>query len=290
MGRTAPPRSATTPVHHPTAPPPRPSARALPLMASALALVLAASSAVRAAEAQPLIRLLETKRCEGCPLGDADLAGADLRDADLRGAGLQRANLSRARLDGARLNGADLRFTSLLGASLRGADLRGARLEGTDLRQADLSGAQLERGALATSHWQGATGIDPAGQSYAELHNAGVDAARLGRFPEAERFFSEAIRRQPEAAISWVARGISRSEQGNIQLAAQDFTYAASLYERAGETETTLQLREASRKLQAGPQKGQGGNGFGSQLVGGAMAAFQFLAPLAVKALIPMGL
>jgi hypothetical protein len=28
----------------------------------------------------------------------------------------------------------------------------------------------------------------------------------------------------------------------------------------------------------------------GSQLIGGAMAAFQFLAPLAAKALVPMGL
>ncbi len=290
MGRTAPPRSPTLAVRHSSALPSRPSARALPLLAGWLAIALGAPAAGLAADSQPLIRLLETKRCEGCPLGDADLAGADLRDADLRNAGLQRANLSRAQLDGARLNGADLRFTSLLGASLRGADLRGARLEGTDLRQADLSGAQLERGALATAHWQGATGIDPAGQSYAELHNAGVEAARLGRFPEAERFFSEAIRRQPEAAISWVARGISRSEQGKLDLAAQDFGYAASLYERAGELQTTAQLREASKKLQAGPRQGQGGNGFGSQLVGGAMAAFQFLAPLAVKALIPMGL
>ncbi len=259
-------------------------------LAWGLVLLPPAGQAVRASTLQPLIQLLETKRCEGCQLTDADLAGADLRDGDLRGAQLRRANLSRAVLDGARLSGADLGFTSLLGASLRGADLRGARLEGTDLRQADLSGAKLDPGALAAAHWQGATGIDASQQSYGELHNAGVDASRQGHYPQAEQYFSDAIRRQPDAAISWVARGITRSEQGKTQLAAQDFTYAASLYERGGELDTTAQLRDASRKLLAAGKKPQGGNGLGTQLMGGAMAAFQFLAPIAAKALIPMGI
>jgi uncharacterized protein YjbI with pentapeptide repeats len=248
------------------------------------------SQPVLAADPQQLIQLLEHRRCKNCKLQDADLVRADLRDAQLNGALLQRANLSGAQLDGADLRGANLSFTSLEGASLRGADLRGSTLEGTDLRRSDLSGARLDPQALSRSHWQQARGIDPSQQSYAELHNAGVAAAQQGRHPEAEQFFGAAIRKQPNAAISWVARGISRTEQGNNQLAAQDFNYAASLYRQAGDLAQASELETASKELLAPPKKAKGGNGLGAQLVGGAMAAFQFLAPIAAKAFIPTGL
>ncbi|MEB3255313.1 MAG: pentapeptide repeat-containing protein [Synechococcaceae cyanobacterium] len=262
-------------------------ARALPLLlAAALGAALAGADQVRANTAD-LMRLLEQRRCTGCQLADADLVHADLRDADLSGANLRRANLGQARLDGAQLGGADLSFTSLQGASLRGADLRGARLEGTDLRQSDLSGARLDPGALEVSHWQQARGLAPEVLSYPQLHNAGVEEALAGRQPQAEQLFSEAIRRQPEAAISWVARGITRSEQGNSQLAAQDFAYAASLYERGGETEQARQLREAARALQAPANKGKGGNGLGGALLSGAAGLASNLAPMALKFLAP---
>ena len=251
-------------------------------------LIATVAPAVRAADGQALIRLLGTKRCNNCALADADLVQADLRDAELKGAQLQRANLSGARLDGARLAGADLSFTSLQGASLRGADLRGARLLGTDLRDANLGGALLDANALASSHWQGVRGIDPAQQSYAELHNAGVGEAQQGRFPQAEAFFSAAILKRPEGAISWVARGISRSEQGNTTAAAQDFNYAATLFEQEGRPDYSQQLKEAAKKLGEEPAKDKAGNGLGPQLLGGAMAALQVLAPLAIKAFAPM--
>lgn len=243
------------------------------------------------ADSTDLFKLLETRSCRGCKLQDADLVHADLRDADLRQAQLQRANLGQARLDGAQLSGANLSFTSLMGASLRGADLRGARLDGTDLRQADLSGALLDAGALSRSHWQRATGIEPTQLSYAELHNAGAAAAQQGRYPEAEQFFSAAIRREPAAAISWVARGISRSEQGKTVLAANDFNYAASLYGERGEQEQVLQLKQAAETVMASTKPNTpDGNGAGSKALSGALAAFQFLAPLAAKAFLPMGL
>ncbi len=243
-----------------------------------------------AANPQQLIQLLEQRSCKNCKLQDADLVHADLRDAQLNGAQLQRANLSGARLDGADLRGANLSFTSLEGASLQGADLRGSTLEGTDLRRSDLSGARLDPQALSRSHWQQARGVNPSQQSYAELHNAGVAAAQQGRHPEAESFFGEAIRKQPDAAISWVARGITRSEQGNNQLAAQDLNYAASLYRQAGDLGQASELEKASKQLMAPPKQAKGGNGMGAQLLGGAMAAFQFLAPIAAKALVPTGL
>jgi tetratricopeptide (TPR) repeat protein len=242
------------------------------------------------ADSTDLFKLLETRSCRGCKLQDADLVHADLRDADLRQAQLQRANLGQARLDGAQLGGANLSFTSLMGASLRGADLRGARLDGTDLRQADLSGALLDPGALSRSHWQRATGIEPTQLSYAELHNAGAEAAQQGRYPEAETLFSAAIRKEPAAAISWVARGICRGEQGKSELAANDFNYAASLYAQLSETEQATQLKQAAAKVAQAPESGkEGGNSAGSAMLSGAITAFQFLAPLAAKAFLPMG-
>jgi uncharacterized protein YjbI with pentapeptide repeats len=186
------------------------------------------------------------------------------------------------------LSGADLRFTSLQGASLRGADLRGALLEGTDLRHSDLSAAQLDGGALERSHWEGAIGIQPSKLSYAQLHNAGVKAAEEGRFPEAETFFSQAIQRQPAAAVSWVARGISRQEQGQNQLAAQDLNHAAALLDQAGDAKGAQDLRKAASGILKPEVKPPAGNGFGGQVLQGAATLAGALAPLAIKFLVPL--
>ncbi|MEX1322987.1 MAG: pentapeptide repeat-containing protein [Synechococcaceae cyanobacterium] len=257
--------------------------------AAALAQVRSGPGATPTGGTEALIELLGQLRCPGCDLAGADLVHAQLADADLSGARLQRANLGQARLGGARLSGADLSFTSLMGASLRGADLRGARLEGTDLRQADLSGALLSPGALSRAHWQGARGIDQGLLSFGELHNAGVEAAQKGRYPEAEQWFSAAIRREPAAGVSWLARGIARSQLGKREEAANDFAYAASLYEAAGEQEQAEQLRQAAEQVKASPEQPTGGgNGIGSMALGSALGVLQFLAPLATKVFLPL--
>ena len=236
-----------------------------------------------------VVQLLDLGRCRGCDLIRADLAQAQLARADLQLAKLEGANLSGAQLDGANLSRSDLSFASLHGASLRGANLMGARLHGTDLRGADLSGAQLDPEGLATAHWQGAKGLNPSLLSFSELHNAGTQAAQLGRYPEAERWFNEAIRRNPDAAISWLARGISRGEQGKKELAAQDLAYASDLYGAMGDTQLAQELRLASEAISAPERKAKGGNGAGSALLSGAASAFQVLAPLALKAFMPVG-
>jgi len=255
--------------------------------------VVLIASPVHAESMDDLIQVLQEGDCRNCRLADADLVHADLRDADLRDARLQRANLSEAKLDGADLRGTNLSFTSLRGASLRGANLEGSLLHGTDLRFADLSGARLSPNALEEAHWQGATGINRAMQSHAALHNAGVEASQSGRWSEAEQLFSAAILRSPEEPLSWVARGISRSEQAKDQLAEQDFRYAAVLYEQQGADAWADQLNNAAdsistRRFQPTEQKA--GNGFGNQLLEGTINGFKMLAPLAAKALIPLGL
>ena len=238
-----------------------------------------------------LLQLLQERSCRECRLADADLVHADLRDANLRSAKLMRANLSQAELDGADLRDADLSFTSLRGASLRGADLTGSRLYGTDLRNADLAGAKISPNALEQAHWQGAKGISVDVQSHASLHNAGAAASQAERWPEAEHLVSRAIMKKPDAALSWVARGICRSELAKDDLAAADFVYAASLYKNQGNMLFAEQLSEAaltvSERRTVQTVSG-GGNGWGGQILNGISSAAQALAPLAIKAFAPI--
>ena len=241
-----------------------------------------------AAQPDDLVLLLQQRNCPACRLADVDLVHADLRDADLSGAQLQRANLSQARLDGANLRNTDLRLTSLKGASLRGADLRGSKLYGTDFRQSDLSGALLDPVALEQSHWQGATGIASGIRSHASLHNAGVDAAEAGRWPQAENLFSAAIAAEPEEPLSWVARGLSRGEQGKEEVASRDLAHAGSLFSERGEFEKAEQLELASRNAFTPTDERRSGIGVGSALLSGALSTIQSLAPIALRALSPM--
>jgi len=262
-------------------------------LAMAIAAVIAEQAPLKAEDSADLIRLLQSRQCPNCRLADADLVHANLRDADLQGARLQRANLGQARLDGADLSGADLSFTSLRGASLRGANLLGAKIYGTDLRDADLAGATLDNDALEEAHWQGAKAIATEARSHAALHNAGVEAAQNGRWPEAEHLFSEAIMRQPKEPLSWVARGIARSEQAKDDLAASDFRYAGSLFQSTGNSALSDQLQQAAdtvQKRRSQTNKQPSGNGWGGHILSGMTAAAQVLAPLAIKAFVPMGL
>ena len=236
---------------------------------------------------EALVRLLQTLNCRECYLADVDLVHAQLQDADLEGAKLQRANLSQARLDGANLRDADLSFTSLHGASLRGANLQGSTLLGTDLRNVDLTGAILDLNALETANWSGAIGLQPQAQSHASLHNAGVSATEANRWKEAEGLFGLAILKRPEAAESWIARGITREQLGKRQLAIQDFNYAGELYTQEGKDETAKQLKSAAASLEDKVFTKQSGNGAGSTILSGLLSTSQALLPMAMKLFMP---
>ncbi len=234
-----------------------------------------------------LVQLLETQTCMECRLQDADLMHADLRKANLKRAHLQQADLGRAQLDGANLSGADLSFATLRHASLRGADLRGAILTGTDLMGADLSSAQLDENGLSRSHWKGAKGVEAVASNYASLHNAGVEEALNGRYPEAEDYFNKALIRRPDAAITWVARGISRAEQAKREMASRDFAYAAELFDQQEQPALAQQMRNGAEQVKK-TSPHPGGNGVGSSLLNGATSIFQSLLPLALKYFSPI--
>ena len=261
-----------------------------PLAIALIAVCFGVAGTSIAGDEKHLIQLLESRQCPGCQLNGVDLTHADLRDADLHSAQLKYANLSQARLDGADLSGSDLRFTSLQGASLRGSDLRKSRLIGTDLRRTDLSGALLDPKALDQSYWDGARGITNGARSHARLHNAGVDAAQAGQWRKAEEMFNAAIKTNPEEPLSWVARGLSRGEQGKDDLAARDLAHAGQLFADQGDIVKADQLKEASRRVYEIPNQTDtpSGNGVGSALISGALSAAQALVPIALKALMPI--
>ncbi|KZR62088.1 pentapeptide repeat-containing protein [Prochlorococcus sp. MIT 1303] len=256
------------------------------LASSAGALVIAQRSEA-GSNFEDLVQLQETRACMECRLQDADLMHADLRDVNLKKAQLQRADLGRAQLDGANLSGADLSFATLRHASLRGADLRGATLTGTDLIGADLSGAQLDANGLSSSHWKDAKGVQAVASDYASLHNAGVEEALNGRYPEAEDYFNKALIRRPDAAITWVARGITRAEQAKRELASRDFAFAAELYDQQEQPDIAKQLRDGAEQVKQDPAQ-RGGNGVGSSILNSATGLFQQLLPIAAKFLSPL--
>ncbi|MEB3158318.1 MAG: pentapeptide repeat-containing protein, partial [Synechococcus sp.] len=178
-------------------------------------------------------------------------------------------------------------YTSLQGASLRGANLQGSLLVGTDLRGVDLTGARLDANALEQAHWSGAKGMPAQAQSHAALHNAGVSAADSDRWADAEELFGLAIRKQPSAAESWVARGIARERLGKRKLAIQDFNYAARLFKTSGETKSADQLLAAANALEDKTAQHRGGSGVGSALLNGLLTTSKALLPLAMKLFIP---
>jgi tetratricopeptide (TPR) repeat protein len=255
-------------------------------------LAFALISSTQSAPAAPrgdaaLIQLLQTQQCRQCELADVNLVHAQLQDADLEEAKLQRANLSQARLDGANLRGADLSYTSLHGASLRGANLQGSMLVGTDLREVDLTGARLDPNALEQAHWSGAIGLLKRTQSHAALHNAGVTATESDLWSDAEELFGLAIIKQPDAAESWVARGIARERLGKRLLAIQDFNYASQLYKESGVNKAAEQLTIAAQSLEDKSEKILEGNGSGSAVLKGLLSTSQALLPIAMKLFLP---
>ena len=109
-----------------------------------------------------LKRLLRTKKCVNCYLGDAVLRGADLRGADLSGSYLVKAILDDADLRDANLEGVQFAWFEgnygmgangiipsatcyvSMSASLKRVDLSGANLDNANLRSVELQGANLQ--------------------------------------------------------------------------------------------------------------------------------------------------
>ena len=103
--------------------------RAIVFMFMCGALVATAEQPAWAEDPAAKKQLLDTRRCKGCDLSNADLHGAILELAQVQNAILDHANLYRANLKGADMTGARLGGTDLSGANLqyaKGAALGGA--------------------------------------------------------------------------------------------------------------------------------------------------------------------
>jgi uncharacterized protein YjbI with pentapeptide repeats len=95
---------------------------------------LGLGQAAHSAEPADIARLLQTGKCRGCNLKDADLSNANLRNAKLEDANLQSANLT----------GANLKDADFDRANLQSAKLKGAIIDHTDFSSANLTGANLD--------------------------------------------------------------------------------------------------------------------------------------------------
>jgi hypothetical protein len=134
------------------------------MVLAAIAVPCVASGAWAFDEAH-LKQLIETKQCNGCDLGGADLANLDLSGAQLMSANLNAAHLANTNLRGANLTKASIVEANLANTNLRQTNLsettfvhsnlaqvamQGATLYGTDFQWANLNGANL---STATIEW-----------------------------------------------------------------------------------------------------------------------------------------
>ena len=133
----------------------------LPLISGCQAIFLDCNSK-QTTKPRHLKRLLKTKKCINCYLGDAVLRGADLRGADLSGSYLVKAILDDADLKDANLENVQFAWFEgnygagansiippstcyvSMSASLKRVDLRGANLDNANLRDVELQGANLQ--------------------------------------------------------------------------------------------------------------------------------------------------
>ncbi|MFZ9738489.1 MAG: pentapeptide repeat-containing protein [Prochlorotrichaceae cyanobacterium] len=208
-----------------------------------------------------LRKLLTTGNCVECDLRRADLVLANLEDADLTGANLAGANLSQSNLTGANLAGANLSGATLVGSNFMGANLATANLSAADLRNAYLFAAILDETNLEYANLQGAVGIPTNAGRFEDFHNWGVASAKAGRHEQAVDYYNQALARNPEFALTYLSRAISRQNINDTKGAIVDSQTAAQLFETQGNTQgkevadnLTLALEESLQ-----PQRQQGG-------------------------------
>jgi tetratricopeptide (TPR) repeat protein len=158
-----------------------------------------------------------------------------LEDADLTGANLTGANLSQANLTGANLAGANL-----------SAYLFAAILDATNLDYANL---------------QGAVGVPASAGRFEDFHNWGVASAKAGRHEQAVNYYNQALERNPNSALTYLSRAISRQNINDTKGAIGDSQIAAQLFASQGNSQgqqvaqnLTLALEESMK-----PVRQQGG-------------------------------
>lgn len=237
----------------------------LPLALSALAFTALSWGSLtpiaQAQDASQVRQLLSDGNCPQCNLRRAGLVLADLEQANLEAANLSGANLSRANLSGANLRGANLQGVSLVGANLMGADLKGADLSGADLRDAYVLGAILDGTVMDYTNLQGTVGLPSSAGRFEDFHNWGVAAAKAGRHGEAIEYYNEALSRNPEFALTYLSRAISRQNLNDMNGAIEDSQTAAALFETQGNSqgqEVATNLALVLEKAQ-NPQNRSGG-------------------------------
>ena len=194
--------------------------------------IILSSAPAMAEDINDLRQLLMTGDCSACDLRRADLVLADLENVNLAGADLMGANLSQANLVGANLAGANLTGANLFGANLMGANLAQANLNAADLRNAYVFAAILEDANLEYANLQGTVGIPTTAGRFEDFHNWGVASAKSGQHEKAIEYYTQALQRNPEFALTYLSRSISRQNANDTTGAIEDSKTAAQLFEQ----------------------------------------------------------
>ena len=202
-----------------------------------IAVTLATPFQSKAENFEHLDQLLGTGQCPNCDLIDAGLVMIQLKGADLRGANLVGANLSRADLTGADLSGANLSGASFFGANLSGANLSGANLAGTDLRGSYLQGANLKNTNISQAYIEGANGLANDVASAEQFYLWAIQEDKEGNYPQAIKYYSQAIEIDGELAPAYLARAVIKSRYGDVENALKDANVAQELFDAQEDTD-----------------------------------------------------
>lgn len=229
-------------------------------------------------------RLLAERVCQGCDLSRAGLIFANLEQVDLSGANLSLANLNRVNLSNANLRGANLTGAVLTHANLQGADLRGADLRGADLREAYLTGVDLTGANLEGANLIGAIDIPTRFLTPETLYTWGLLEAQRGNFEGAIKYLNDSLSMKPDFAHVYLARGVIRFRNGDLEGAIQDAQQAEQLYRTQGNAQgEQLSLQFVARvqavqeDLEDQRTMGSGGSNFLNMLGGLAGLLLRFL-------------
>ncbi|MBD1910960.1 MULTISPECIES: pre-peptidase C-terminal domain-containing protein [unclassified Leptolyngbya] len=89
--------------------------------------------------------------------------------------------------------------------------------------------------------------------AYDQAYARGFEQLRNGQMDQAIASFTDAIGQDPNQPIVYLDRGDAYYSQGNIQGVVADYTRAAELYERAGDTMAAQGLREQLEYMRSNP-------------------------------------
>jgi tetratricopeptide (TPR) repeat protein len=158
----------------------------------------------------------------------------------------------------------------------------GARLDGADLRSANLEGILVDAQQLDRAYLQNARGLKPDQGRFEQFHNWGVSAAQAGQQERAIQYYNQALERNPDSGITYLARAIAHQNLGDTKAALDDAQLAAEKFAAEGNTSGADAAQQYSKAMQTALNPKQP-----SGFMQGLSSLVQTVVPLALQFLKP---